>query len=203
MIVCYDARSCPFNIIDDQCSVHGQPKNVAVLLSRSSFQVIWKTILMFYVMVTIAWWSTLCSFKTLGRKPKRHNKVIKQSSNIYIFTCKCSAELLQASPHYVGQTFCLLYFNDNSSSNIVLWQFLQIFHSSFMVSNFPSQWQRLVVKFPSPSPPPSHRDMNKSQSWSLPLHKENKLIPFFFGGGVGKGGLLWGMLISLNDQTET
>ena len=44
---------------------------------------------------------------------------IKQNSSIYIFTCKCGAELLQASPHHVGQTFCLLYFNDNSISTII------------------------------------------------------------------------------------
>ena len=68
---------------------------------------------------------------------------------------------------------------------------------------------KTVVKFLSPftpslPPPPPHGDMNESQSCSLPFHKENKLMPvFFFGGGRGgKGGLPWGMLISLNDQTE-
>lgn len=165
---------------------------------------------MFYVMVTIGDQPFALSRHQTENPRDINIKVIKQNSNIYIFSCKCSAELLQASPHHVGQTFYLLYFNDNSISNIIFVAVSSNLPFLLYGIKFPIPMTKTVVKFLSPftpslpPPPPPHGDMNESQSCSLPFHKENKLMPvFFFGGGRGgKGGLPWGMLISLNDQTE-
>lgn len=62
IIVCYNPHSCTFNIIDDQCSVQGEPKNVAVLL----------------------WVINPLPFQNKTENPRDFN-AIKQNSNSYIF----------------------------------------------------------------------------------------------------------------------